>query len=319
MGHQAMRRAFTFPGQGSQTIGMGRELRDSFAAARLVFQEVDDALGEHLSRLIFEGSSEDLTLTQNTQPALMCVSLAAARVLETESGLPVGQLCAFVAGHSLGEYSALAAAGALGIGDAARLLRIRGLAMQKAVPVGEGAMAALLGIEFDLAEAVVSEASRGTEIVTVANDNGVAQVVVSGTRLGVERASQLALQRGAKRAMPLSVSAPFHCPLMQPAADAMAEALDGIKLTTPSVPLIANVTALPVSDPETIRALLVAQVTGVVRWRETVMRLKSEGIEMLVEVGAGKVLSGLAKRIEKDIATMTVGGPADIAAFLKLL
>lgn len=314
-----MRRAFTFPGQGSQSIGMGRELRDSFAAARLVFQEVDDALGEHLSRLIFDGSSDDLMLTHNTQPALMCVSLAAVRALEAEAGRPVGAMCELVAGHSLGEYSALAAAGALDLSDAARLLRIRGVAMQQAVPVGEGAMAALLGIEFDLAEAVVSEVSRGSDIVTVANDNGVAQVVVSGTRAGVERASQLALQRGAKRAMPLSVSAPFHCPLMQPAADIMAEALAEVHLDAPSVPLIANVTAAPVSDPETIRELLVAQVTGVVRWRETVLRMRAEGIETLVEVGAGKVLSGLAKRIDKEMMTIAVNGPADIAAFLKLL
>lgn len=298
---------------------MGRELHDSFAVARHVFQEVDDTLGEHLSRLIFEGSPEELTLTHNTQPALMCVSLAAMRVLEAESGKPAGALCDVVAGHSLGEYSALAAAGALSVGDAARLLRIRGLAMQKAVPIGEGAMAALLGIEFAVVEAVVTEASQGSDIVTVANDNGVAQVVVSGTRAGVERASQLALQRGAKRAMPLPVSAPFHCPLMQPAADTMAEALGGVTLTMPSVPLVANVTARPVSDPEAIRALLVAQVTGVVRWRETVQWMKAEGIDTLVEIGAGKVLSGLAKRIEKDIGTVAVNTPADVSAFLAQL
>ncbi|PWR20060.1 ACP S-malonyltransferase [Zavarzinia compransoris] len=314
-----MRRAFTFPGQGSQAVGMGRELYDAFAAARHVFEEVDDALGEKLSALIFNGPVEDLTLTQNTQPALMAVSVAAARVIEAESGRKLSAIADFVAGHSLGEYSALAAAGAISVADAARALRIRGQAMQKAVPVGVGAMAALLGVELDVAEAVAREASAGGEVVAAANDNGGGQVVISGNKAAVERASALALERGAKRALPLPVSAPFHCPLMQPAADAMAEALARIEILPPVVPVIANVTAAPVSDPDTIRDLLVKQVTGVVRWRESVLRLKAEGVETLVEVGAGKVLTGLVKRIDKELASATVNTPADVDAFLKTL
>ena len=298
-----MRRAFTFPGQGSQAVGMGRDLCDAFPVARHVFQEVDDALNEKLSALIFDGPAEDLTLTQNTQPALMAVSVAAARVLEAESGRKLADMAAFVAGHSLGEYSALAAAGSISVADAARALRIRGNAMQKAVPVGAGAMAALLGIELEAAEVITREASTGGEVVTAANDNGGGQVVISGHKAAVERASALALERGAKRALPLPVSAPFHCPLMQPAADAMEEAL-------------AKIEILP---PATIRDLLVKQVTGVVRWRESVLRLKAEGVGLLVEVGAGKVLSGLVKRIDKEMASATVNGPADVEAFLKTI
>jgi len=311
-----MTRAFVFPGQGSQAVGMGREVHDAFAAARDVFEEVDEALKQKLSRLMFEGPAEELTLTENAQPAIMTASLAVVRVLERDGGLKLGQAAAFVAGHSLGEYSALAAAGALSLADTARLLKLRGQAMQKAVPVGVGAMAALLGLDLDQAEAIVREAAAG-EIAACANDNGPGQVVISGHKGAVERAIQIARDKFGKKAMLLPVSAPFHCPLMQPAADAMAEALSNVTLAPPQTPVINNVTATASSDPETLRKRLVEQVTGLVRWRETVLFMKQAGVDEQVELGAGKVLAGLVKRIDKDIRPVAVGTPAEIEAFLK--
>jgi [acyl-carrier-protein] S-malonyltransferase len=305
--------ALTFPGQGSQAVGMGKALAEAFAPARAVFDEVDDALSQRLSRLLFEGPTEELTLTANAQPGLMAVSLAALRVLEAEAGLDVGRDAAFVAGHSLGEYSALAAAGGLSIGDTARLLRIRGDAMQRAVPVGLGAMAAVLGLDYADVVAVAADAAQG-EICEAANDNGPGQVVVSGHKAAVERAVALAQERGAKRAILLPVSAPFHCALMQPAAEAMRAALAEVALAPPVVPLVANVAAGPITEPEAIRASLVAQVTGTVRWRESVVFMAAEGVDMFYEVGAGKVLSGLAKRIAPGAGTMAIGTPADITA-----
>jgi len=308
--------AFTFPGQGSQTVGMGRALAAAFPEARAVFDEVDDALGQKLSTIIFEGPIETLTLTENAQPALMAVSLAATRVLAAK-GVPV-ERAAFVAGHSLGEYSALAAAGSLTIPDAARLLRIRGRAMQDAVPVGEGAMAALLGLDLDAAIAIAADAAEG-QVCDPANDNGAGQVVVSGNRAAVERAVELAKARGARRAVLLPVSAPFHCALMAPAAEVMAEALSGVRINPPAAPLVANVTAAPETDPEAIRRNLIAQVTGMVRWRETIAFLAGAGVDTFVEVGSGKVLSGLAKRIADGAETLTAGTPEDIdAAVAKL-
>jgi [acyl-carrier-protein] S-malonyltransferase len=310
--------AFTFPGQGSQTVGMGKALADAYAAARAVFDEVDEALGQTLSGIIFDGPAETLTLTENTQPALMAVSLAAIRALESE-GVELKQRVAFVAGHSLGEYSALAAAGTLSISDAARLLRIRGRAMQEAVPVGAGAMAALIGLDLAAAEAIAAEAAEG-EVCAAANDNGAGQVVVSGNRAAVERAVEIAKTKGAKRAVLLPVSAPFHCALMAPAAVVMAEALAGVTLRPPVVPLVANVVAGPVSDPEAIRKNLVAQVTGLVRWRESVAWLAGPGgVDLFVEIGAGKVLSGLARRIAEGAGTLAIGTPDDIAAALPRL
>jgi [acyl-carrier-protein] S-malonyltransferase len=306
-----MSRAFVFPGQGSQTVGMGKALADAFAPARMVFAEVDDALGQNLSQIIFEGPADELTLTANTQPALMAVSLATIRVLEAEAGLDLGKHALFVAGHSLGEYSALAAAGALSISDTARLLRIRGDAMQKAVPVGEGAMAALLGLEFEQAAEIARDAAQG-EVCDPANDNGGGQVVVSGTKAAVERAVALATERGAKRAVMLPVSAPFHCALMAPAADAMREALAGATINAPVVPVVANVAAGPVSDPEAIRDALVRQVTGTVRWRESVAFMADQGVTQFFEIGAGKVLTGLAKRIAPGATGLAVGTPDDI-------
>jgi [acyl-carrier-protein] S-malonyltransferase len=311
-----MGRAFVFPGQGSQAVGMGRELAAAFAAAREVFQEVDEALKQSLFRLMQEGPDEDLTLTENAQPALMAMSLAVARVLEKEGGKSLPQVCSYVAGHSLGEYSALAAAGALALADAARLLKLRGQAMQKAVPVGTGAMAALLGAEVEQAVEVCEAAAQG-EVVEVANDNGGGQVVVSGHKNAVTRAVELAKGKGIRRAMMLSVSAPFHCALMRPAADAMAEALERVTLAPPRVPVIANVTADETSDPARIRKLLVQQVTGRVRWRECVLAMKAKGVDIEVEIGAGKVLTGMLKRIDKDVAGIAIGTPADIEAFLK--
>ncbi len=309
-------RAFIFPGQGAQTVGMGRALAEAYPEARAVFDEVDEALGERLSETVWEGPEDRLTLTENAQPALMATSLAAFRALEAE-GAGIGA-AAFVAGHSLGEYSALTAAGALTVGDAARLLRRRGLAMQAATPVGTGAMAALLGLDYAKAVVVASEAAQG-EICEAANDNDPAQVVVSGHRAAVERAVLIAKEHGAKRAVLLPVSAPFHCALMQPAAEAMADALAGVEIATPAVPLVANVTAEPVSDPAAIRRLLVEQVTHRVRWRETVLRLAADGVTETVEIGAGKALSGMVKRIEKKVATHAVGTPDEAKAVAEAL
>jgi [acyl-carrier-protein] S-malonyltransferase len=306
--------AFVFPGQGSQTVGMGKALAEAFAPARRVFAEVDAALGEPLSDIIWNGPQETLTLTQNAQPALMAVSLAAMRVLEAEAGVKLDRDAAFVAGHSLGEYSALAAAQALTIADAARLLRIRGLAMQKAVPVGAGAMAALIGLEFGTVKVVATEAA-GTEVCAAANDNGGDQVVLSGNKAAVERAVELAKTRGAKRAMVLPVSAPFHCSLMQPAADAMAEALAKVSVKSPCVPLVANVLARPISDPATIVRCLVEQVTGTVRWRESVQFMAQAGVTTFYEVGAGKVLTGLIKRIAPAAQASAVTTPDDVTRF----
>ncbi|PTW99149.1 ACP S-malonyltransferase [Pararhodobacter aggregans] len=306
-----MSRAFVFPGQGAQTIGMGRDLAQAYPAAKAVFDEVDAALGQTLSSLIWEGDIAELTLTANAQPALMATSLAALRALEAE-GFALTD-AAFVAGHSLGEYSALAAAGSLSVADTARLLRIRGEAMQSAVPVGVGAMAALLGLDFATAAEVAAEAAQG-EVCQAANDNDPAQVVVSGHKAAVERAVELAKARGAKRALMLPVSAPFHCALMQPAAEAMAEALAGVSIATPTVPVVANVRAQAVSDPEAIRQLLVEQVTGSVRWRESVAWMGEQGVREFWEIGAGKALSGMIRRIDREAECKAIGTPADIAA-----
>jgi [acyl-carrier-protein] S-malonyltransferase len=306
--------AFVFPGQGSQTVGMGQALAANFSAAKLVFDEVDYALGSKLSTIIFEGPADTLTLTENAQPALMAVSLAAIRVLQAEAGLDLARDTQFVAGHSLGEYSALAAAGAFTVPDAARLLRTRGQAMQKAVPVGIGAMAALIGLEFSVASAIAAEAAQG-EVCQAANDNGAGQVVVSGNKPAVERAVEIAKTKGAKRAMLLPVSAPFHCALMQPAADVMAEALAKVSVKRPAVPLVANVLAKPISEPAEIVRALIAQVTGTVRWRESVEFMAGAGVTKFYEVGAGKVLSGLIKRLSERASASAIGRPEDVAAF----
>ena len=308
-----MTAAFMFPGQGSQVVGMGKALAEAFPVARTVFDEVDAALGERLTATIWEGPSETLQLTENAQPALMAVSIATLRVLETEAGFSVARDAAFVAGHSLGEYSALAAAGSLTVSDTARLLRIRGQAMQKAVPVGAGAMAALLGLDYEAAAAIANEAAQG-QVCQAANDNGGGQVVVSGDKAAVDRAVEIAKTKGAKRAMLLPVSAPFHCKLMQPAADAMERALADISIRKPAAPLVANVLATEITDPDEIRRRLVEQVTGTVRWRESVAYMASRGVTRFFEIGAGKVLSGLVKRIADGATGVSVGGPADIAA-----
>ncbi|WP_099555879.1 ACP S-malonyltransferase [Hartmannibacter diazotrophicus] len=310
-------RAFVFPGQGSQAVGMGKALAEAYPAARAVFEEVDDVLGQKLSAVMWDGPEDQLTLTANTQPALMATSMAAMKALEAE-GVILSRVASYVAGHSLGEYSALAAAGALSIADAARLLRIRGDAMQAAVPVGEGAMAALLGLDLDAATEVAAEAAEG-DVCSVANDNQPGQVVVSGHKAAVERATAIAKTKGAKRAVLLPVSAPFHCSLMQPAADRMAEALAGVEIKSPVVPVVSNVLAAPISDPAEIRKRLVEQVTGTVRWRESIEWLAASGADAFVEVGSGKVLSGLIRRMAKEAAILNVGAPEDIAAVRELI
>ncbi|WP_262695290.1 ACP S-malonyltransferase [Kordiimonas aquimaris] len=312
-----MTRALVFPGQGSQFVGMGKSLADAEPAAKLVFEEVDDALSQNLSKIMWEGSEDDLRLTENAQPALMATSLAVIRTLEA-GGLMVESLTSHVAGHSLGEYSALAAAGAFSLADTAKLLKLRGQAMQRAVPVGEGAMAAILGLSLEDVGTVCTEAADG-EVVVAANDNADGQVVISGHKGAVERAIELAKEKGAKRGMLLPVSAPFHCPLMKPAADEMKAALAGVDIKRPVVPVIANVLAAPISEPEGIANLLVEQVTGSVRWRESVGSMSSLGIDTLVEVGAGKVLSGLARRIDRSLTAVNLQEPADIEAFVSSL
>ena len=306
--------AFLFPGQGSQAVGMGKALADAFAPARAVFDEIDAALGERLSKIIWEGPQDSLTLTENAQPALLAVSVAVMRVLQTESGIDLARHVWFVAGHSLGEYSALAAADSLSLADAARLVRIRGRAMQKAVPVGSGAMAAVLGLEFDEVVALASEAARG-QVCQAANDNGGGQVVVSGDKAAVERAIELAKTKGARRAVLLPVSAPFHCVLMRPAADAMALALAKVAVKPPVVPIVANASVKAIRDPAEIVQALVAQVTGTVRWRESIAFMAAQGVTTFYEIGAGKVLTGLVKRIVEGARGFAVGTPDDIAAF----
>ncbi len=309
-----MTRAIVFPGQGSQSVGMGKELADAFPAARAVFDEVDEALGQKLSQVMFDGPDDELVLTENTQPALLAASIAVLRVLEAEKGFDLARQAVFVAGHSLGEYSALCAAGTFSLADAARLVKTRGQAMQVAVPVGEGAMAALLGLEAADAEAIVTEAA-GDEVCDFANDNASGQVVVSGSKAAVERAVDIAKAKGAKRAVLLPVSAPFHCQLMKPAADVMAGALSDVTMSDPVVPLVANVTASAITSADDARRLLIEQVCGRVRWRESVLYMKECGVDNLLEIGHGKVLSGMTRRIDRDLASSSVGTPEDIAAF----
>lgn len=311
--------AFTFPGQGSQSVGMGKDLAEAYGEARAVFDEVDDSLGDRLTRVMWEGPAESLTLTENAQPALMAVSVAVMRVLERQKGLGVAS-ARYVAGHSLGEYSALAVVGSLSLADTARLLRIRGRAMQEAVPVGEGAMAALLGVDVEAAAKIAAEASAVTGLVCqVANDNAPGQVVISGAKAAVERASEIGKDYGLRRAVPLPVSAPFHCALMKPAADRMAAALAEVEIRKPAVPLVANVLAEPVSDPEEIRGRLVEQVTGTVRWRESLAFMAEQGVHLVVEAGAGRVLTGMARRIDERLEGRAICTPADIEAADQLL
>lgn len=313
-----MTKAFIFPGQGSQDVGMGKALADQFASARAVFEEVDDALGEKLTQIMWDGPKDTLTLTQNAQPALMAHSLAVVSVLSEEFGIHLANKASFVAGHSLGEYSALAAAGTFSISDTARLLRARGNAMQEAVPVGQGAMAALLGVGLEVAQKVADEAAQG-DVCQVANDNDPAQVVLSGSKVAVDRVPEISKAHGARRAVPLPVSAPFHCSLMQPAADVMAQELSNVDMQPPAVPLIANVTAGPLTDPADIRNSLVAQVTGTVRWRECVLAMKDAGVTEFYELGSGKVLTGLVGRIAKGTPAASIGAPGDIDAAIDRL
>lgn len=313
-----MTRALLFPGQGSQAIGMGKTLAETYAEAREVFEEIDESLSQKLSELMFSGEESDLNLTENTQPALMAVSMAVMRVLETQGGIKMNDVCDFAAGHSLGEYSALTAAGAFTIADAARLLKLRGQAMQRAVPVGEGSMAAILGLSLEDVQAIADEAAGG-EACEVANDNSDGQVVISGHAGAIAKAVELASDKGAKRAIILPVSAPFHCSLMAPAADEMRDALAGTDIKTPIVPVVANVTTEAVNDPDEIKRLLVEQITGRVRWRESVLSMKNNGVDQMIEIGAGKVLSGLIRRIDRDIACSNAGTPEDIEALVEAL
>ena len=315
-----MTRAFIFPGQGSQAVGMGKALADAFAPAREVFQEVDDALNQRLSKIMWEGPESDLVLTENAQPAIMAASMAVIRVLQAEGGLDLGKHARLVAGHSLGEYSALCAAGAFTLADAARLLKARGQAMQQAVPVGEGGMSALLGAEIDQAEELAKECAAATGgVCVVANDNAPGQVVISGTKAAIDKAPEIAKTKGIKRAIALNVSAPFHSPMMQPAADKMRDALAAVTIRPPAVPVVANVTAAEVSEPEMIRRLLVEQITARVRWRESVLAFRGYGVTATVEMGGNKVLTGMVKRIDKELQTVTLDTPADIEAFARTL
>ncbi|PCI98046.1 MAG: [acyl-carrier-protein] S-malonyltransferase [Alphaproteobacteria bacterium] len=313
-----MTRAFVFPGQGSQFIGMGKDLAENFVEARDVFQEVDDTLSQKLSAMMFDGEESDLNLTENTQPALMAMSMAVINILQKQGDIQLEEHCAFVAGHSLGEYAALTSAGTIALADTARLLKLRGTSMQKAVPVGVGSMAAILGLDFDVVAQIAQDAA-GDQICTAANDNSDGQVVVSGHKEAVERAVALATERGARKAIILAVSAPFHCDLMAPAAETMTPALAETTFNAPVVPVVANVTAAKESDPETLKKLLIEQITGTVRWRESVLYMRDQGVTEMVEIGAGKVLSGLARRIDRSIACESVGTVEQIENLIKKL